>query len=68
MDDSTTAALSDRINWFATLVAIFRKKTPEERELDGEEFGTHKLIPVEIRSMGKASETYQDSLRRTIVQ
>jgi len=68
VDDSTTAALSDRINWFATLVAIFRKKTPEERELDGEEFGTHKLIPVEIRSMGKASETYQDSLRRTIVQ
>jgi hypothetical protein len=68
IDDSTTAALSDRINWFSSLVAIFRKKTPEEREMDGEEFGTHKLIPVEIRSLGKASENYQETLRRTVTQ
>lgn len=68
LDDSTTAALSDRINWFASLVAIFRKKTPDEREIDGEEFGSHKLIPVEIRSLGRASENWQDTMQRTIIQ
>ena len=53
VDDSSAIAASDRLQWFASFVAIFRRKTLDEISVDGEEFGTHKLIPVKTRLQGK---------------
>jgi CRISPR/Cas system-associated protein Csx1 len=34
-DDSSAIALSDRLQWFASFVGIFRRKTIDEMLLDG---------------------------------
>ena len=65
-DDSSAIALSDRLQWFATFVAIFRRKTLEEIAVDGEQFGTHKLIPLKSRHQGQDAPGHQDLLRRNI--
>ena len=38
VDDSSAIALSDRLQWFASFVAIFRRKTVDEIAIDGENF------------------------------
>ena len=65
-DDSSAIALSDRLQWFATFVAIFRRKTLEEIAVDGEQFGTHKLIPLKSRHQGQHAPGHQDLIRRSI--
>jgi hypothetical protein len=65
VDDSSAISLSDRLQWFASFVAIFRRKTTEEIALDGTEFGTHKLIPLKTRFQGKDAAGHQDIIRRT---
>lgn len=64
-DDSSAIALSDRLQWFASFVAIFRRKTLDEIELDGDRFGTHKLIPVKTRWQGKSARGHHDIIKRT---
>ena len=64
VDDSSAIALSDRMQWFASFVAIFRRKTVDEVALDGENFGTHKLIPTKTRFQGQFAAGHHDILRR----
>jgi hypothetical protein len=64
VDDSSAIALSDRLQWFAAFVGIFRRKTLDEIALDGEESGTHKLIPTKTRFQGKDAMGHQDFLLR----
>jgi replicative DNA helicase len=64
VDDSSVIALSDRLQWFASFVAIFRRKTVDELALDGQQFGTHKLIPTKTRFQGKEAAGHQDLVRR----
>tara|TARA_R110002020_G_scaffold60201_3_gene163434 strand:- start:6380 stop:6970 length:591 start_codon:yes stop_codon:yes gene_type:complete len=66
VDDSSAISLSDRLQWFATFVAIFRRKTLDEIALDGERFGTHKLIPLKTRFQGRDAAGHQDLMRRTV--
>ncbi len=67
-DDSSAISLSDRLQWFATFVAIFRRKTLDEIAMDGERFGTHKLIPLKTRFQGREAAGHQDLVRRRIVE
>ena len=64
-DDSTAIVLSDRLLWFASLVILFRRKTNDEYELDGEGFGTHKGITLKSRYQGKDSPGHQDLFQRS---
>ena len=64
VDDSSVISLSDRLQWFASFVAIFRRKTLDELTLDGQSFGTHKLIPTKTRFQGKDAAGHQDLVRR----
>lgn len=59
-DDSSAIAISDRLQWFGTFVAIFRRKTLEEIALDGEEFGTHKMLPLKSRFQGREAQGHTD--------
>lgn len=63
-DDSSAISLSDRLQWYAAFTAIFRRKTLDEIESDGLDFGTHKLIPLKSRFQGKDAMGHQDYLRR----
>jgi len=67
VDDSSAISLSDRLQWFATFVAIFRRKTLDEIALDGNRFGTHKLIPLKTRFQGQDAAGHQDLLRRVTI-
>ena len=64
MDDSSAISLSDRLQWFASFVAIFRRKTTDEITEDGEEFGTHKLVPLKTRFQGRDAAGHHDLVRR----
>ena len=68
VDDSSAIALSDRLQWFATFVAIFRRKTSSEVENDGQRFGTHKLIPLKTRFQGREAAGHQDLIRRRVAE
>ena len=68
VDDSSTAAQSDRLQWFASFVGIFRRKVAEEIAVDTEEFGTHKLIALKTRFQGKDAAGHQDIMRRTMTE
>lgn len=63
VDDSSAISQSDRLQWFASFVGIFRRKTVEEIADDGEEFGSHKLIPLATRFQGKDSAGHHDLVR-----
>lgn len=52
-DDSTAIAMSDRLSWFASFVAIFRKKRADERNNEVGDYGTHKMIPLVTRYQGE---------------
>ncbi len=65
-DDSSAIAQSDRLQWFATFVAICRRKTPDEIALDGVQFGTHKFIPLKARFQGRDASGHHDLLLRNI--
>jgi replicative DNA helicase len=64
VDDSSAIALSDRLQWFASFVAIFRRKTLDEIAEDGEDFGTHKLVPLKTRFQGRDAAGHHDLVRR----
>lgn len=48
-EDTSIIATSDRAAWFATNVSIFKRKSDEEMDTDGMEYGTHKLVPMITR-------------------
>ncbi|MEK6884718.1 MAG: hypothetical protein AABY22_34115, partial [Nanoarchaeota archaeon] len=66
-DDSSAIAISDRLQWFANFIAIFRRKHVDDRineiEEDGVSFGTHKLIPTATRFQGKKSYGHNDLIK-----
>ena len=65
--------LSDRITQFCSHMFILRQKTTDEIADDGSSFGTHKLINVKARHLGKdiagACEPVQvgDNLRKNFI-
>jgi hypothetical protein len=63
VDDSSAISQSDRLQWFASYVAIFRRKTVEEIAEDGQEFGSHKMIPLATRFQGRESQGHHDLVR-----
>lgn len=65
VDDGAAIAISDRLQWFATYLAIFRRKTDDEIVLDTLESGTHKLIEIKARYQGKDAAGHQDMMLRT---
>jgi len=74
VDDSSAISLSDRLQWYASFVAIFRRKTLDEIAEDNEfdpngnivrDHGTHKLIPIKTRFQGRQAAGHQDLVRRT---
>ena len=51
-DDESIVSLSDRIIHFCSHMFILRKKTLDETQEEGNQFGTHKLIPIKHRHLG----------------
>lgn len=66
VDDSSIISLSDRLLWFASFVAILRRKYIEELQQDGIQYGTHKLIKLKGRFQGKESAGHVDLIRKPI--
>ena len=62
--DSTAMAMSHSASWFTSFLAFYKAKDVRERELDGDEYGTHKLVPLKIRSWGFRGLQYEQPLRR----
>ena len=52
VDDESIVSLSDRITQFCSHMFILRNKTADEIEVEGQRFGTHKLINVKARHLG----------------
>lgn len=65
IDDSSVIAQSDRIMWFLTVLCIFRQKVLEEISAHGPDFGTHMLIPLKRRYMGKKAKGYREFIQIT---
>jgi replicative DNA helicase len=63
VDDSSAIAQSDRLQWFAAYVGIFRRKTVEEQAEDGAQFGTHKMIELAARYQGQHAHGHSDLVR-----
>lgn len=53
VDDESIVSLSDRITQFCSHMFILRNKTTDEVLNEGVRFGTHKLINVKARHLGK---------------
>jgi hypothetical protein len=53
VDDESIVSLSDRITQFCSHMFILRNKTADEIETEGRNFGTHKIINVKARHLGK---------------
>lgn len=64
VDDSSAIAISDRLQWFAAFVAIFRRKTLDEMNRDGQRFGSHKMIPIKTRFQGRDAAGHHNLFRR----
>ena len=62
--DSTAMAMSHSASWFTSFLAFYKAKDNRERELDGPENGTHKLVPLKIRSWGFRGLQYEHALTR----
>jgi len=73
VDDESIVSLSDRITQFCSHMFILRRKTEDEIQEEGVRFGTHKMISVKYRSLGRdiagAIEPVQvdDSLRKNFI-
>jgi replicative DNA helicase len=63
VDDESVVSLSDNITQFCSHLFLLRKKVAEEIHLEGEAFGTHKLINLKSRHMGKKALRGIDPVR-----
>lgn len=66
VDDNTAISLSDRLAWFASFIAIFRKKTLDEIQIDGVENGTHMMRATSTRFTGKDGAVSHDYVERMV--
>ncbi len=62
VDDESIVSLSDRITQFCSHMFILREKTLDEREAEPE-FGTHKIIKIKARHLGKLAKRAIDPVR-----
>ena len=62
VDDESIVSLSDRITQFCSHMFILREKTLDEREAEPE-FGTHKIIKIKARHLGKSAKRAIDPVR-----
>jgi replicative DNA helicase len=53
VDDESVVSLSDNITQFCSHLFLLRKKVAEEIHEEGERFGTHKLVNLKSRHLGK---------------
>lgn len=53
VDDESVVSLSDGITQFCSHLFLLRKKIPDEVHEDGDRFGTHKLVNLKARHLGK---------------
>jgi hypothetical protein len=53
VDDESVVSLSDAITHFCSWLFLLRQKVVDEITEDGEQFGTHKLVPLKARHLGK---------------
>lgn len=53
IDDESIVGLSDAITHFCSHLFILRRKVLDEITEDGPQFGTHKLIPLKFRHLGR---------------
>ena len=53
VDDESVVSLSDQITQFCSHLFLLRKKTMDEIQSEPEDFGTHKLISLKYRWLGK---------------
>lgn len=60
VQNSSAIAGSDRLFWFAAYLGIFRRKTFDEINEEGLNFGTHKLIHLAQRFQGKEAGGHFD--------
>lgn len=56
VEDESVVALGDAISHFCSHLFLLRKKVAEELILEGENFGTHKLINLKSRHLGEDIE------------
>ena len=64
VDDASAIAASDRLLWFASYIAILRRKTVDELAFDTPNFGTHKLINLKQRFQGRNGCGHMDVVKR----
>ena len=53
VDDESVVSLSDGITQFCSHLFLLRRKIPDEIHQEGDRFGTHKLINLKARHLGK---------------
>jgi replicative DNA helicase len=53
VDDESVVSLSDGITQFCSHLFLLRKKVAEEIHEEGESFGTHKLVNLKARHLGR---------------
>jgi replicative DNA helicase len=53
VDDESVVSLSDGITQFCSHLFLLRRKIPDEIHEEGNRFGTHKLINLKARHLGK---------------
>jgi len=53
VDDESVVSLSDGITQFCSHLFLLRRKIPDEIHEEGDRFGTHKLINLKARHLGK---------------
>jgi hypothetical protein len=53
IDDESIVGKSDMLTHFCSQMFILRKKVPEEIQLEGANFGTHKLKNIAARHLGR---------------
>jgi len=63
VDDSSAIAISDRLQWYAAFVAIFRRKREEEFLEWGIQSGSHLLKPTATRFQGKDATGHNDLVK-----
>jgi len=53
VDDESVVSLSDGITQFCSHLFLLRRKIADEINEDGDRFGTHKLVNLKARHLGK---------------
>ena len=56
--------MSHSAQWDCSFLGFYKQKDERERELDGLDNGTHKIVPLKIRAWGLRGLDYERALRR----